>query len=85
MNTPRTLVNAHQIKSLTGLEPSLLKYHRNEKHIRGYRLEGEREWLYRLDQINRLFIEHMKTNTRQNQPELAIMVTNSGNEEGSAN
>lgn len=85
MNTARTLVNAHQVKSLTGLEPGLLKYHRNQHHIKGYKLEGEREWLYRLDQINRLFLEHLKSNTRQNQPELAIMVNRSGNEEGSAN
>lgn len=82
MNTSRTLLNAHSIKSLTGLEPSLLKYHRNEKHIKGYRVAGEKEWLYRLDQVNKLFAEHITKGTRQNRVELAIIKSNSINQEG---
>lgn len=73
MNTARALLNAHSIKELTGIEPSPLKYHRNEGHIRGYRLQNGREWLYRLDQVNKLIDERLEKATRQNNTELAII------------
>lgn len=74
MHTNRVLVNAKQIHDLTGVDPGLLKYHRNEQHIKGYRLTGEREWLYRLDQVNRLFVNHI---TKQTVPKLVIVDSNS--------
>lgn len=74
MRTNRVLVNAKQIHDLTGVEAGLLKYHRNQSHIKGYRLTGEREWLYRLDQVNKLFVEHI---TRQTQPKLVMIDSNS--------
>jgi len=66
------LVNAKLINDLSGISSSLLKYHRQRGHIKGYHLNPGREWLYRLDQVNRLQHEGIK-NTRQNPTELAIV------------
>ena len=76
MKTARALLNAKQVQELTGISSGLLKYHRNSGHIRGYRLEGEKEWLYRIDQINRLMTEHI-SDTQQKMPRLDIVVSSS--------
>jgi phage terminase Nu1 subunit (DNA packaging protein) len=76
MRTARTLINAKQVQELTGISASLLKYHRTSRHIKGYRVEGEKEWLYRLDQVNRLMAEHI-SDTQQILPSLAIVVSSS--------
>jgi predicted site-specific integrase-resolvase len=70
MHTPRVFINARQVNELTGLSSTLLKYYRNRGKIKGYRIEQGTEWLYRLDQVNRLSHEKF---TRQNPTNLVIV------------
>lgn len=74
MHTPRAFANAKQISETSGISSSLLKYYRSTGRLKGYRLKDEREWLYRLDQVNSIFTE--TSSTRQKQTELAIVNTN---------
>lgn len=75
MHTPRAFANAKQINETSGISSGLLKYYRNTGKLKGYRLADEREWLYRLDQVNSIFTE-IAGSTRQKTVELAIVNTN---------
>lgn len=72
MHTPRAFANAKQIKDTAGISSSLLKYYRTTGKLKGYRLANEREWLYRLDQVNSVFTE-VSSSTRQNRANLDIV------------
>ena len=76
MNQATTLVNSRQIQKLTGITRSNLKYHRLSGHIQAYHLEGQKQWFYKADRVNKLFIENISNkSTRQNVPQLAIVNT----------
>lgn len=75
MHTPRAFANAKQINETSGISSSLLKYYRTSGKLKGYRLADEREWLYRLDQVNSIFTE-VAGHTRQNRANLVIVNTN---------
>jgi len=75
MHTPRAFANAKQIKDTAGISSGLLKYYRNTGKLKGYRLTDEREWLYRLDQVNSIFTE-VPGHTRQNRANLGIVDIN---------
>jgi len=83
MNTPTVLVNSYEVRKLTGLKNSKLKYHRINGHIKGYQLKGQRQWFFRADQINRLFVENIRA-TGQNVPKLD-MISSSININGGTN
>ena len=76
MNQPRVFVNAKQVNDLTGISSSLLKYYRNSGKLKGYHLNGEREWVYRIDKLNELYQTELTNRTRQKELKLAIVNNN---------
>jgi hypothetical protein len=73
MNQPRAFANAKQVNDLTGISSGLLKYYRNSGKLKGYHLDGEREWVYRIDKVNELYQTDLSSRTRQKVTNLAIV------------
>ena len=54
-----TYLNAGEVQQLTGISPKRLEYHRKAKNIRADKLG--RQYLYKVDQLNKLFATQLRT------------------------
>lgn len=75
MKQAQTLVNTYQVRELIGMKTSNLKYHRNKGNIRGYQLAGQRQYFYKVSDINKLLTEHSDIFTGQDLPKIGIVKT----------
>jgi hypothetical protein len=53
-----TYLNAGEVQQLTGISPKRLEYHRKSNNIQADKLG--RQYLYRIDQLNKLFATQLR-------------------------
>ena len=84
MNQAQTYLNTYQLRDLTGLTTSNIKYHRRKGNIKSYQLAGQKQHLYKLTDVNQLVTEHTDLFIGQETPKLAIIKSNSTLQEGNS-
>ncbi len=68
-NQPQALINSYQLKILTGIPATNIKYHRLAGNIKSYQVAGQRrQYFYKLTDINRLMNEHTEICSGQYPP-----------------
>lgn len=84
MNQAQTYLNTYQLRDLTGLTTSNIKYHRRKGNIKSYRLADQSQHLYKLTDVNQLIAEHTDLFIGQETPKLAIIKSDSILQEGNS-